>query len=146
LLLLLGIASVVGALAQLPPGATQADAMVRVDDAFRLVPIVVATFWAGELTWGERDVGLGELVGSCPVPTAALVLSKALTLLLILAVSLGTVALTACGLDSLADRRPWICALGFWLRIAKNVGCRAAGDPGGLSSRPFHPASSPASG
>jgi ABC-type transport system involved in multi-copper enzyme maturation permease subunit len=127
LLLLLGIASVVGALAQLPPGATQAEAVVRVDDAFRLVPIVVATFWAGELTWGERDVGLGELVASSPVPTAALVLSKALTLLLILAVSLGTVALTACGLEAsrtgALEIRAWV--LGFALPRIWDAGLMA---------------------
>ncbi len=112
LLLLLGIASVVGALAQLPPGVPQADAMVRVDDAFRLVPIVVATFWAGELTWGEQDAGLSELVGSCPVPSAVLVLSKTLTLLLILAATLGTVAFTACALDAW---RTGVVDLGAWV-------------------------------
>ncbi len=99
-LLLLGLTNVVGALAQLTPDATLADSIARVDDAFRLVPIVVATFWAGELVWGEHDVGLDEIIGSSPIPGATLVLSKALTLLLILIGSFGTAALAAAGLEA----------------------------------------------
>lgn len=99
LLLLLGLGNVVGSFAQLPADATLADRIARVDEAFRLVPIVVATFWAGELVWGERDVGLDEIIGSSPIPGSALVLSKTLTLILILVASLGTAALAASGLE-----------------------------------------------
>jgi ABC-2 type transport system permease protein len=98
-LLLLGLANTFGTLASVPPDAPLAATMARVDDAFRLVPIVVATFWAGELVWGEHDLGLDQIVGASPVPGAALILPKIATLLLILAGSLGTVSLVAAGLE-----------------------------------------------
>ena len=73
--------------------------MARIDDAFRLVPIVVALFWAGELVWGERDFGLDEVIGSCPIPGWTLLLPKVLTLLLVLSACLGSAALAAMVLD-----------------------------------------------
>ena len=111
-LLLLGLANVVGALTQLPSDAALPEAVARVDDAFRLVPIVVATFWAGELVWGERDAGLDEIIGSCPVPNAAVFLPKVLALVLVLGASLGTAALGAAGLELW---RTGAAHLGTWL-------------------------------
>jgi hypothetical protein len=126
-LLVLGAASVAGALAQLPPDMARAEAMIRVDQAFQLVPIVVAIFWAGELSWGERDVGLHEIVGSCPIPNVALILPKALTLLLILGGSLGTVALAGSGLEAwrtgAVDPGAWL--LGFALPRTWDAGLLA---------------------
>lgn len=114
-LLLLGLANVVGSMASLPSNTSFADTLARVDEAFRLVPIVAATFWAGELVWSERDVGLDEIVGSSPAPNAALLLPKMLGLLLILGGSLSLPALAAAVLDGwrmgTVHPGPWL--LGF---------------------------------
>ncbi|WP_375460603.1 hypothetical protein [uncultured Enterovirga sp.] len=126
-LLLLGVANVAGAMAQLPPDATRADALARVDEAFRLVPIVVGLFWAGELVWGERDLGVAGLVGACPVPNWALLLPKVLTLLLVLSASLGSAALAAAVLEAwwtgLVAPSAWL--LGFALPRAWDAGLLA---------------------
>ena len=60
-------------------------------DNFRLVPIVVALFFAGELMWNERERRMHELVGASPLPDALFVLPK----LLALAAVLGALALVA---------------------------------------------------
>ena len=94
-LLLLGLASVVGALWPLARGTSALAAIEHVDAAFRLVPVVVATFWAGELVWSERERGLGELIGATPTPDWAFLAPKVLALGLVLAASLLSVALAA---------------------------------------------------
>lgn len=126
-LLLLGLASAAGAIVQLPADAARAEALARVDDAFRLVPIVVALFWAGELVWGERDLGVEGLVGSCPVPGWALLLPKVLTLLLIMCTSLGSVALAAAVLEAwrAGTVSPGAWMLGFALPRAWDAGLLA---------------------
>ena len=54
-------------------------------DTFRLVPTVVAIFFAGELVWNEREQRVHEIVGAAPVPDAAFLFPKLLALALVLA-------------------------------------------------------------
>lgn len=56
-----------------------------------LIPLLIV-FYAGELVWGERDAGLGEIADAMPVPEWALFLGKFLGLSLALAALLALVA------------------------------------------------------
>ncbi|MBB3937959.1 ABC transporter permease [Aureimonas phyllosphaerae] len=71
--------------------------------AFRLLPTTIILFFAGELMWREREQGVDDLIGTAPIPAAAIVLPKLLALLAVLAAlsaaggALGAVALLADG-------------------------------------------------
>jgi len=67
------------------PGAGSAGIVIALIDAFDLVPIVVAVFFAGELVWSEHDHRMQELIGASPVPGLALLLPKLAALGLALA-------------------------------------------------------------
>lgn len=83
-LLLLGVANAGAALRA--ADTSSVDATVRtLLDAFRLLPTVVALFFAGELVWNERDRRVHALVGTSPMPDFAYLLPKLLALALILA-------------------------------------------------------------
>ena len=93
ILLALGLAHAVRTLWAAPPGA---DPLRTLIDAFLLVPTVVAIFFAGELWWSEREHRIEPLIGTTPLPRAALVLPKLLGLslaLLGLALASGAAAL-----------------------------------------------------
>jgi|GEM_PF-5202310 len=83
-LLLLGTANAAAALRGLPAPTTGA-AVEALIEAFRLLPTVVALFFAGELLWNERERRVHALVGASPMPDAAFVLPKLLALVLVLA-------------------------------------------------------------
>ena len=53
-------------------------------DAFQLVPLVIALFFAGELFWAERERGIAPIVAATPVNEAVLVIAKLLALGLVL--------------------------------------------------------------
>ncbi len=52
--------------------------------SFTLVPIIVATYYAGELVWRERDRRMHEIIGASAVPDWAFVAPKALAVVLVL--------------------------------------------------------------
>ncbi|MGK6323683.1 ABC transporter permease [Sphingomonas sp. DT-51] len=52
--------------------------------SFRLVPVVVALFFAGELFWAEREHKVEPIITATPVAGAVLVLAKFLALALVL--------------------------------------------------------------
>lgn len=66
--------------------------------SFRLVPVVVALFFAGELFWAEREHKVEPIITATPVHGAVLVLAKFLALALVLlslaAASAGAAAVT----------------------------------------------------
>jgi hypothetical protein len=66
--------------------------------SFRLVPVVVTLFFAGELFWAEREHKVEPIITATPVSGAVLVLAKflalALVLLLLAVVSAGAGAAT----------------------------------------------------
>jgi ABC-type transport system involved in multi-copper enzyme maturation permease subunit len=94
-LLLLGLAN---AFATIWPLRLEADpsSLVRaLSGATQLAPIVVALFFAGELRWREKELGVGDLLGAMPTKPAAYLLPKfaalaAILLTLVLATGLAT--------------------------------------------------------
>jgi ABC-type transport system involved in multi-copper enzyme maturation permease subunit len=87
-LMMLGLGNAAATLWRLllhDPGAGPADIVIALIDAFDLVPIVVAVFFAGELVWSEHDHRVQELIGASPVPGLALLLPKLAALGLALA-------------------------------------------------------------
>lgn len=99
-LLLLGLGNAAATSWQLfsdVPDAGSREVIATLIDAFDLVPIVVAIFFAGELVWSEREHRIDELIGATPAPNAVLLLPKmlalALALLALAAASAGPVLL-----------------------------------------------------
>jgi hypothetical protein len=83
ILLILGLgnaAATIWRLVSADPLASPGSIVEALIDAFDLVPIVVAIFFAGELAWNERDHKVDALIGATPVPNAALLLPKLLAL------------------------------------------------------------------
>jgi ABC-type Na+ efflux pump permease subunit len=55
----------------------------EIEDAFRLIPLIVAIYYAGELVWRERDRRVHELIDVSPVPSSAYVIPKTAALALV---------------------------------------------------------------
>lgn len=75
-------------------GGESADLIRALIDAFQLVPLVVAIFFAGELMWNEQDRRVAALIAASPVSAGALLLPKLLALGLVL---LGLALITGLG-------------------------------------------------
>lgn len=73
-------------------GADTPALIARTIESFRLVPLVVALFYAGELVWAERDARTHEIVGAAPAPDWTFLPPKLAALALVL---LGLLAFTA---------------------------------------------------
>jgi hypothetical protein len=71
ILLALGLARAGQALWLALPAADPIPVLI---EAFLLVPTVLALFFAGELYWSEREHRVHDLIGSTPLPAAALLL------------------------------------------------------------------------
>jgi len=97
ILLLLGLGNAAATIWQLlstNPAAGPDAIVAALIDAFDLVPIVVAIFFAGELVWSEREHRIQDLVGAAPLPNAALFIPKLVALALAL-VSLALAGMSA---------------------------------------------------
>lgn len=96
-LLLLGIANTVARLwGPAAAGEGMAALLIRLIDAFQLVPIAIALFFAGELFWREQESGIDALIDAAPAPGAILYLAKLGALAALLAaLALGTAATAA---------------------------------------------------
>lgn len=115
-LILLGLANAAGAAwATLHPADLQApgaagavvptDQMIdRLVEAFRLVPMTVVLFYAGELVWNERDRRIHEMTATAPVPDWALLMPKLLAMVLIVCAMLLASAATAIGAQAAAGQ------------------------------------------
>jgi ABC-type transport system involved in multi-copper enzyme maturation permease subunit len=57
-----------------------------------IIPLLII-FWAGELTWGEREAGISEIAAAAPVPEWVLFLGKFLGLSLMLIVWMALLAI-----------------------------------------------------
>jgi len=82
--------------------------------SFRLVPVVVALFFAGELFWGEREHNVTPLVASTPVSGWALVLAKFLALALVLFLLAAASAGASLTSELVAGRSPFLRAYLMW--------------------------------
>jgi len=71
----------------------------EIDDAFRLIPLVVAIYYAGELVWRERDRRVHELIDATPIPNSAYVIPKTAGLALVFLALLVVNVIAAIGLQ-----------------------------------------------
>jgi hypothetical protein len=95
-LLLLGLGNAAAAIWQLldlDAAAGPREIVRALIDAFDLVPIVVALFFAGELAWSEREHRVQDLIGATPLPEVAILLPK----MVALAVALVSLAFASAG-------------------------------------------------
>ena len=76
-----------------PEYPTTLSLIPEIEDAFRVIPLVVAIYYAGELVWRERDRRVHELIDATPLPNWAYVVPKTIALgILFVAMLLVTVA------------------------------------------------------
>lgn len=54
-----------------------------IEEAFRLIPLIVAIYYAGEVVWRERDRRVHELIDASPIPNSAYVIPKTASLALV---------------------------------------------------------------
>lgn len=57
-------------------------------DSFTLIPIIIATYYSGELVWRDREKRMHDVVDSTPAPNWTFVVPKVLALLTVLAASI----------------------------------------------------------
>ena len=67
-----------------PEYPTTLTLIPEIEDAFRLVLMIVAVYYAGELVWRERDRRVHELIDAAPIPNWAYVVPKTMALALVL--------------------------------------------------------------
>lgn len=67
-----------------PTYPTTLSLIPEIEDAFRVMTMVVAVYYAGELVWRERDRRVHELVDASPLPNWAYVVPKTMALALVL--------------------------------------------------------------
>ena len=67
-----------------PSYPTTLSLIPEIEDAFRVIPLIVALYYAGELVWRERDRRVHELVDAAPLPNWAYVIPKTAAMALVL--------------------------------------------------------------
>ncbi|HEV8580113.1 MAG TPA: M1 family aminopeptidase [Thermoanaerobaculia bacterium] len=73
-----------------PTYPTTLSMIPELEDAFSVIPLIIAIYYAGELVWRERDRRVHELVDAAPMPNWAYVVSKTLAMGLVLMATLLT--------------------------------------------------------
>ena len=63
-----------------PEYPTTLSLIPEIEDAFRVIPLIVAIYYAGELVWRERDRRVHELIDASPLPNWAYVVPKTIAL------------------------------------------------------------------
>lgn len=67
-----------------PEYPTTLSLIPHIEETFRLVLMIIAVFYAGELVWRERDRRVHELIDAAPIPNWAYVIPKTMALALVL--------------------------------------------------------------
>ena len=66
-----------------PEYPTTLSLIPEIEDAFRMIPLIVAIFYSGELVWRERDRRVHELIDATALPNWAYVIPKTAALALV---------------------------------------------------------------
>ena len=67
-----------------PSYPTTLSMIPEIAEAFSMIPLIVAIFYAGELVWRERDRRIHEIVDATPLPNWGYVIPKTIALALVL--------------------------------------------------------------
>lgn len=68
-----------------PEYPTTLSLIPEIQDAFLLIPLIVAIYYAGELVWRERDRRMHEIIDAAPLPNWAYVIPKTTALAVLFA-------------------------------------------------------------
>ncbi len=71
------------------------------ENAFSIIPIIVAIYYAGELVWRERDRRTHEIIDATPIPDWAFFVPKTLAITLVLISTLAVGVMTAVALQAI---------------------------------------------
>jgi ABC-2 type transport system permease protein len=82
-----------------PEYPTTLSLIPEIEDAFRVIPLVIAIYYAGELVWRERDRRVHEMIDAAPLPNWAYVVPKTAAMALVLVALLAVNVLAAIGLQ-----------------------------------------------
>jgi len=63
-----------------PTYPTTLTLIPHIQDAFAVILLVIAIFYAGELVWRERDRRVHEIIDATPLPTWAYVVPKTIAM------------------------------------------------------------------
>jgi ABC-2 type transport system permease protein len=83
----------------MPEYPTTLSLIPEIEDAFRVIPLVIAIYYAGELVWRERDRRVHEMIDAAPLPNWAYVVPKTAAMALVLVAMLAVNVLAAIGLQ-----------------------------------------------
>lgn len=83
----------------LPEYPTTLSLIPEIEDAFRVMLMVVAIYYAGELVWRERDRRIHEIIDAAPLPNWAYVIPKTTSLALLFLALLVLNVVAAVGLQ-----------------------------------------------
>ena len=72
----------------MPEYPTTLSLIPEIEDAFHVIPLVVAIYYAGELVWRERDRRVHELIDASPMPNWAYVVPKTIAMAVLFAAML----------------------------------------------------------
>ena len=78
-----------------PTYPTTLSLIPEIKDAFSMIPIVIAIYYAGELVWRERDRRTHELIDASPMPNWGYVVPKTFAMALVLMGALLTTVVAA---------------------------------------------------
>lgn len=78
-----------------PTYPTTLTLIPKLEDAFQVIPLIIAIYYAGELVWRERDRRVHEIVDTTPMPNWAYVVPKTLAIGLVLMAAMLTTVLAA---------------------------------------------------
>ncbi|HEX8170784.1 MAG TPA: M1 family aminopeptidase [Thermoanaerobaculia bacterium] len=67
-----------------PSYPTTLSLIPEIQDAFAMIPVLIAIYYAGELVWRERDRRVHELIDAAPMPNGAYVVPKTLAMAAVL--------------------------------------------------------------
>ncbi|HYH06988.1 MAG TPA: M1 family aminopeptidase [Thermoanaerobaculia bacterium] len=82
-----------------PQYPTTLTLIPEIQEAFRVIPLVIAIYYAGELVWRERDRRVHEMIDAAPLPNWAYVIPKTAAMALVLVALLAVNVLAAIGLQ-----------------------------------------------
>ncbi|HKR64836.1 MAG TPA: ABC transporter permease, partial [Thermoanaerobaculia bacterium] len=78
-----------------PTYPTTLSLIPEIEDAFQVVPLIIAIYYAGELVWRERDRRTHELIDASPMPNWGYVLPKTLAMAVVLMSALLTTVIAS---------------------------------------------------
>jgi ABC-2 type transport system permease protein len=117
---LIGSMTVLGQLFGTPVYPVTPLMLQMIQGSFLLFVLIIATLYAGELVWRDRQLGMADVIDALPVPGWVLWASRLTALLVVIALVLVAGGLTTIGIqlyNGFTDIQPGLYARGLLLEI-----------------------------